>query len=213
MKGRFQVQLFVLKILMFITHSGFAFCPFDFNELLINEISKVILMLFTTAIFILISLKTCMAQVATCKDDEDKDVATCKDDNNGNPPNVISSKLLKSEGNPAWAASGANIDQGAGHSIIRTMANFVQYHAQVNVLAYSDDPPNLPPRNEKSKSKGVLLVNNAADEAAWFVHTVPNFLAYLSAYSWPQAETAKGHISALLNSVGKAIRYQEPYVY
>ncbi|KRX11692.1 Deoxyribonuclease-2-alpha, partial [Trichinella nelsoni] len=52
----------------------------------------------------------------------------------------------------------------------------------------------LPPRNEKSKTKGVLLVHSAADEAAWFVHTVPNFLAYLSAYSWPAAETPKGHM-------------------
>ncbi|KRZ00060.1 Plancitoxin-1, partial [Trichinella zimbabwensis] len=78
----------------------------------------------------------------------------------------------------------------------------------------------LPPRNEKSKTKGVLLVHNAADEAAWFVHTVPNFLAYLSAYSWPPAETPKGHMflcvsfsKVHLNSVGKAIRYQEPYIY
>ncbi|KRY49038.1 Deoxyribonuclease-2-alpha [Trichinella britovi] len=155
-------------------------------------------------------------------------VATCKDDGGNNvdwyfvykPPNVLSSKLLKSDGNPAWAASGANIDQNRGHSIITTMENFVQYHAQINVLAYSDDPPNLPPRNEKSKTKGVLLVRSAANEAAWFVHTVPNFLAYLNAYSWPAAETAKGHMflcisfsSAILNSVGKAIRYQEPYIY
>ncbi|KRX31581.1 Deoxyribonuclease-2-alpha, partial [Trichinella murrelli] len=127
---------------------------------------------------------------------------------------------LKSGENPVWADSRTNIDQNRDHSIITTMANFVQYHAQVNVLAYSDDPPNLPPRNEKSKTKGILLVRSGADEAAWFVHTVPNFLAYLSAYSWPPAETAKGHMflcisfsSALLNSVGKAIRYQEPYVY
>ncbi|KRX55806.1 Plancitoxin-1 [Trichinella sp. T9] len=136
------------------------------------------------------------------------------------PPNVLSSKLLKSDGNPAWAASGANIDQNRGHSIITTMASFVQFQREINVLAYSDDPPNLPPRNEKSKTKGVLLVRSAANEAAWFVHTVPNFLAYLNAYSWPAAETAKGHMflcisfsSAILNSVGKAIRYQEPYVY
>ncbi|KRY27838.1 Deoxyribonuclease-2-alpha, partial [Trichinella spiralis] len=135
------------------------------------------------------------------------------------PPNVLSSKLLKSGGNPAWADSRTNIDQNRDHSIIRTMASFVQHHAQINVLAYSDDPPNLPPRNEKSKTKGVLLVNNAADDAAWFVHTVPNFLAYLNAYSWPAAETAKGHMflcvsfsKVHLNSVGKAIRYQEPYM-
>ncbi|KRY27608.1 Deoxyribonuclease-2-alpha, partial [Trichinella spiralis] len=165
--------------------------------------------MFISIIVILISLKTCIAQVATCKDD-----------NNGNPPNVLSSKLLKSAMNPAWAPSGANINQNAGHSVALTMSSFVQFQAQVNVLAYSDDPPNLPPRNEKSKSKGVLLVRSGADEAAWFVHTVPNFLAYLSAYFWPAAETPKGHMflcvsfnKAHLNSVGKAIRYQEPYVY
>ncbi|KRZ18545.1 Deoxyribonuclease-2-alpha [Trichinella pseudospiralis] len=174
-------------------------------------------MTFISIIVILISLKTCIAQVATCKDDGDNNVDwyfVYK------PPNVLNSKLLKSAANPAWAPSGADINQGAGHSIIRTMASFVQHHAQINVLAYSDDPPNLPPRNEKSKTKGVLLVNNAADEAAWFVHTVPNFLAYLNAYSWPPAETAKGHMflcvsfsKAHLNSVGKAIRHQEPYIY
>ncbi|KRZ65807.1 hypothetical protein T10_2520 [Trichinella papuae] len=118
-------------------------------------------MMFTAVILIFISLKTCIAQVATCKDDGDNNVDwyfVYK------PPNVLSSKLLKSTVNPAWAASGANINQNAGHSIIRTMANFVQHHAQINVLAYSDDPPNLPPRNEKSKTKGdcelLDLINN-----------------------------------------------------
>ncbi|XP_003381884.1 deoxyribonuclease II family protein [Trichinella spiralis] len=173
--------------------------------------------MFISIIVILISVRTCIAQVATCKDDDNVDVDwyfVYK------PPNVLSSKLLKSAGNPAWAPSRQNINQNAGHSIIRTMASFVQFQREINVLAYSDDPPNLPPRNEKSKSKGVLLVRSAANEAAWFVHTVPNFLAYLSAYAWPAAETPKGHMflcisfsSALLNSVGKAIRYQEPYVY
>ncbi|KRZ47846.1 Plancitoxin-1, partial [Trichinella nativa] len=173
--------------------------------------------MFISIIVILISVRTCIAQVATCKDDGNGDVDwyfVYK------PPNLLSSKLLKSGGNPAWAPSMQNINQGADHSIVRTMESYVQHHAQINVLAYSDDPPNLPPRNEKSKTKGVLLVHNVADDAAWFVHTVPNFLAYLSAYSWPEAETPKGHLflcisfnSALLNSVGKAIRYQEPYVY
>ncbi|KRY09710.1 hypothetical protein T12_3733 [Trichinella patagoniensis] len=100
-------------------------------------------MMFISIIVILISLKTCIAQVATCKDNTNVD-----------PPNVLSSKLLKSAGNPAWASSRANIDRNADHSIIATMASFVLHHAQINVLAYSDDPPNLPPRNEKSKTKG-----------------------------------------------------------
>ncbi|KRX42596.1 Plancitoxin-1 [Trichinella murrelli] len=164
-------------------------------------------MMFTSIIVIFISLKICIAQVATCKDD-----------NNANPPNVLSSKLLKSAMNPAWAASGANIDQNRDHSIIRTMAT---NNGDIKVLAYSDDPPNLPPRNEKSKAKGVLLIDNRdTDAAAWFVHTVPKFLAHLGGYSWPAAETAKGHMflclafnEAHLNLVAKAIRYQEPFIY
>ncbi|KRX48241.1 hypothetical protein T09_14792, partial [Trichinella sp. T9] len=144
--------------------------------------------MFISIIVILISVRTCIAQVATCKDDGNVDVDwyfVYK------PPNVLSTKLLKSGGNPAWAPSGANINQNAGHSVVLTMSSFVQFQAQVNVLAYR-----------------ILLVRSAANEAAWFVHTVPNFLAYLSAYSWPEAETPKGHLflcisfnSALLNSV------------
>ncbi|KRZ04657.1 Deoxyribonuclease-2-alpha, partial [Trichinella pseudospiralis] len=124
------------------------------------------------------------------------------------------------ERSPTWANSAATIDQGAGHSVIRTMTDYVQNNPRINVLAYSDDPPNLPPRNVKSKTKGVILVDNGADAAAWFVHTVPNFLAHLGGYSWPQSETAKGHMflclsfdKAHLNLVGKAIRHQEPYIY
>ncbi|KRZ65842.1 Deoxyribonuclease-2-alpha, partial [Trichinella papuae] len=161
-------------------------------------------------ILILISLNCCTAQVATCKDDADN-----------NPPNVVSSSIMKSEGNPAWAPSAQNVDRNRDHSIVRTMANFIANNINIKVLAYSDDPPNLPPRNEKSKAKGVLLVDNRAnDAAAWFVHTVPNFLAYLGGYSWPPTETAKGHMflclslsEAHLNSVAKAVRYQEPYIY
>ncbi|KAL1283538.1 Deoxyribonuclease-2-alpha [Trichinella pseudospiralis] len=129
------------------------------------------------------------------------------------PPNVVTSKIMKSEGNPAWAPSAENVNDNREHSIVRTMAHFIANNADIKVLAYSDDPPNLPPRNEKSKTKGVLLVDNRVDDAAaWFVHTVPKFLAHLGGYSWPAAETAKGHMflcvsftEAHLNSVAKAI--------
>ncbi|KRZ65756.1 Deoxyribonuclease-2-alpha, partial [Trichinella papuae] len=133
------------------------------------------------------------------------------------PPNVLSTKLLKSAANPVWTRSAQTIDQGRGHSVFTTMASFIADHMNIKVLAYSDDPPNLPPRNEKSKAK---VDSTVTDAAAWFVHTVPNFLAHLGGYSWPPAETTKGHIflcvsfiEAHLNSVAKAIRYQEPYIY
>ncbi|KRZ65844.1 Deoxyribonuclease-2-alpha, partial [Trichinella papuae] len=137
------------------------------------------------------------------------------------PPNEVNTKIMKSEGNPAWNPSRSAINTDRQHSVVQTMANFILNDAQIKVVAYSDDPPNLPPRKEKGKAKGVLLIDiRVNDAAAWFLHTVPNFLAHLGAYSWPQTETAKGHmflcvsfIEAHLNSVAKAIRYQQPYIY
>ncbi|KRX34075.1 Plancitoxin-1 [Trichinella murrelli] len=174
--------------------------------------------MFIAIILILISLNCCTAQVATCKDDNNRNVdwfLVFK------PPNAVSSSIIKSDANFVWAPSAQNVNLDREHSIVRTMADFIANNGDIKVLAYSDDPPNLPSRNEKSKAKGVLLVHSGADdEAAWFVHTVPKFLAHLGGYSWPAAETAKGHMflclslrKTNLNSVAKAIRYQEPYIY
>ncbi|KRZ82602.1 Deoxyribonuclease-2-alpha, partial [Trichinella sp. T8] len=172
--------------------------------------------MYITIILILISLNCSTAQVATCTDDANNNV-DCTNPQYFKPPNVVSSSIMKSEGNPTWAASAQTIDQNAVHAIFRTMASFVAEHMDIKVLAYSDNPPNLLPRNEKSKAK---VDSTGTDAAAWFVHTVPKFLAHLGGYSWPAAETAKGHMflclsfnEAHLNLVAKAIRYQEPFIY
>ncbi|KRZ66514.1 Deoxyribonuclease-2-alpha [Trichinella papuae] len=181
-------------------------------------------MMLTATIIILVSLKSCIAQVATCKDDANTDTDWTKSSMGYfvyKPPNDLNTKIMKSEVNPRWSNSAASIDVTPGQSIARTMLHFVQNNPQIKVLAYNDDPPNIPARNRKSKAKGVLLIDKRRnDAAAWFVHTVPNFLAHLGGYSWPPTETAKGHIflclsfrEEFLNSVGKAIRYQEPYIY
>ncbi|KRY10353.1 Plancitoxin-1 [Trichinella patagoniensis] len=137
------------------------------------------------------------------------------------PPNVLQTKIMQSQGRPVWGLSAQTIERDNGHSVVRTMIHFIGDNANIKVLAYSDDPPNLPPRNVKSKAKGVILIDSTGTNAAtWFIHTVPNFLAYLGGYSWPQTETAKGHIflclsinEESLNVVAKAIRYQEPHIY
>ncbi|KRZ65813.1 Deoxyribonuclease-2-alpha, partial [Trichinella papuae] len=128
------------------------------------------------------------------------------------PPNEISTKVMKSGPDPAWGNSVRSINN-AQHSIGRTMVDFVRNTPQIKVLAYNNDPPNLPPGKETSKAK-------VTDAAAWFIHTAPNFLAHLGGYTWPAAETAKGHMFLCLslneihlNSVAKALRYQEPYIY
>ncbi|KRZ82603.1 Plancitoxin-1 [Trichinella sp. T8] len=166
--------------------------------------------MYITIILILISLNCSTAQVATCTDDA-----------NNNVDWYFVYKPPNSQGRPAWGASAETIEKDNGHSVVQTMVHFTGNNANIKVLAYSDDPPNLPPRNEKSKAKGVILIDNTRTNAAtWFIHTVPNFLAYLGGYSWPQTETAKGHIflclsinEESLNVVAKAIRYQEPHIY
>ncbi|KRX35394.1 hypothetical protein T05_5723 [Trichinella murrelli] len=107
----------------------------------------------------MISLKNSVAQVAICKDDGNGDLDCCEKFEKFfvyKPPTLLSTKIIKSERNPTWGNSAANIDQNAGHSIRRTMENFIANNGNINVLAYSDDPPNLPPMNEKSKAKGYL---------------------------------------------------------
>ncbi|KRZ65169.1 hypothetical protein T10_8247, partial [Trichinella papuae] len=107
-------------------------------------------MKFTAVVCILILLKTSTAQVATCRDDGDANTDwffVYK------PPNSLNSKIIKSAAAPAWTPSARAINQAAGHSISTTMAHFIANRAEISVLAYSDDPPNLPPRNEKSKAK------------------------------------------------------------
>ncbi|KRX67010.1 Deoxyribonuclease-2-alpha [Trichinella sp. T6] len=175
--------------------------------------------MLTVTIVILISFGSSWAQnVATCKADDNADLNwyfVYK------PPNVLQTKIMQSQGRPVWGPSAQTIERDNGHSVVRTMIHFIGDNANIKVLAYSDDPPNLPPRNVKSKAKGVILIDNTGTNAAtWFIHTVPNFLAYLGGYSWPQTETAKGHIflclsinEESLNVVAKAIRYQEPHIY
>ncbi|KRZ82336.1 Deoxyribonuclease-2-alpha, partial [Trichinella sp. T8] len=166
----------------------------------------------------MISLKNSVAQVSICKDDGNGDLdwfLVYK------PPTLLNTKIIKSGQNPVWERSARAINEVENHAISRTMASFIAEHINIKVLAYSDDPPNMPPQTVNSKAKGVLLIDNReTDAAAWFVHTVPKFLAYRGPYSWPASETAKGHMflcvsftEAHLNSVAKAIRYQEPFIY
>ncbi|KRY26641.1 hypothetical protein T01_15076, partial [Trichinella spiralis] len=111
----------------------------------------------------LILLKASTAQVATCRDDADANTDwffVYK------PPNSENSKIIKSAAVIAWTPSARAINLAAGHSISTTMANFIADNMNIKVLAYSDDPPNLPPQNGKSKAKGVLLVDNRVDDAA-----------------------------------------------
>ncbi|KAL1234293.1 Plancitoxin-1 [Trichinella spiralis] len=44
------------------------------------------------------------------------------------------------------------------------------------------------------RQTGVIILATNADSAAWIVHTVPGFPTARTAYSWPVAENARGHL-------------------
>ncbi|KRX39695.1 hypothetical protein T09_12401 [Trichinella sp. T9] len=108
-------------------------------------------MKFTAVVCILIILKTSTAQVATCKNDRDEDTDwffVYK------PPNALNSKIIQSGPNPVWERSARAINEIADHAISKTMASFIVEDRNIKVLAYSDNPPNMPPQTVNSKAKG-----------------------------------------------------------
>ncbi|KRZ65310.1 Deoxyribonuclease-2-alpha, partial [Trichinella papuae] len=93
-----------------------------------------------------------------------------------------------------WQDGAAAINVDRGHSFAKALEHVVGTHAQIKFLAYNNVPPRVPKVKTKSNSKGVIILSTNADAAAWIVHTVPGFPIPKTAYTWPAAETAKGHL-------------------
>ncbi|KRZ47623.1 hypothetical protein T02_14221, partial [Trichinella nativa] len=69
------------------------------------------------------------------------------------------------------------------HSFGRAVEHVVALNANNKFIAYSNVPPDLPKVKTKSNSKGVLMMDpEATDAAAWIVHTVPGFPKALRGY-------------------------------
>ncbi|KRX69449.1 Deoxyribonuclease-2-alpha [Trichinella sp. T6] len=82
-------------------------------------------------------------------------------------------------------------------------------------------PPDLPKVRTKSNSKGVLMMDpGATDAAAWIVHTVPGFPKALRGYVFPPAEIQKGHLlicltikESQIDPIAKTLRIATPLIY
>ncbi|KRX14441.1 Deoxyribonuclease-2-alpha [Trichinella nelsoni] len=121
-----------------------------------------------------------------------------------------------------WANGAAAVTQQNGHSFAAALTNVVGPHANVKFLAYNNVPPAVPNVKTKSNSKGVIIISTAPgqNDGAWIVHTVPGFPAARTGYSWPAAETAKGHLlicmtiaETQINAVAASLIQIEPFVY
>ncbi|KRX17672.1 Deoxyribonuclease-2-alpha [Trichinella nelsoni] len=131
-------------------------------------------------------------------------------------------KLLASDSPNDWANGAAPVTQNNAHSFAAALTDVVGPHANVKFLAYNNVPPAVPNVKTKSNSKGVIIISTAPgqNDGAWIVHTVPGFPAARTGYSWPAAETAKGHLlicmtiaETQINAVAASLIQIEPFVY
>ncbi|XP_003378197.1 deoxyribonuclease II family protein [Trichinella spiralis] len=131
-------------------------------------------------------------------------------------------KLLASDSPNDWANGAAPVTQNNAHSFAVALSDVVRPHANVKFLAYNNIPPAVPNVKTKSNSKGVIIINTAPgqNDGAWIVHTVPGFPAARTGYSWPAAETAKGHLlicmtiaETQINAVAASLIQIEPFIY
>ncbi|KRZ77506.1 Deoxyribonuclease-2-alpha [Trichinella papuae] len=137
-------------------------------------------------------------------------------------PTQANGKVLLSTAPGNWANGAAALTAAAGHSFAVSLTGVVANAANIKFLAYNNVPPAVPNVQTKSNSKGVIIVSIAggANEGRWIVHTVPGFPAAKTGYSWPAAETAKGHLlicmtiaETQINAIASSLIRAEPFVY
>ncbi|KRX52798.1 Deoxyribonuclease-2-alpha, partial [Trichinella sp. T9] len=137
-------------------------------------------------------------------------------------PTQASGKVLLSTAPGNWENGAAALTEPRGHSFAGSLTGVVTNEANIKFLAYNNVPPAVPNVQTKSNTKGVIIVSTAqgANEGRWIVHTVPGFPAAKTGYSWPAAETAKGHLlicmtiaETQINAIASSLIRAEPFVY
>ncbi|KRX56736.1 Deoxyribonuclease-2-alpha [Trichinella sp. T9] len=137
-------------------------------------------------------------------------------------PTQANGKVLLSTAPANWADGVAPLTAAAGHSFAGSLTGVVLDSPNIKFLAYNNVPPAVPKVQTKSNSKGVIIVSTAPgeNEGRWIVHTVPGFPAAKTGYSWPAAETAKGHLlicmtiaETQINAIASSLIRAEPFVY
>ncbi|KRZ29922.1 Deoxyribonuclease-2-alpha, partial [Trichinella pseudospiralis] len=126
-------------------------------------------------------------------------------------PGQANGKIIEATAAGAWQNGAQALSSDNGHSFAKTLEHVVGNNNNVKFLAYNNAPPGVPSIKTKSNSK---------DSAAWIVHTVPGFPTAKTAYSWPVAENARGHLLICLtisetqiNAIAASLLLVQPMVH
>ncbi|KAL1227064.1 Deoxyribonuclease-2-alpha [Trichinella pseudospiralis] len=135
-------------------------------------------------------------------------------------PGQANGKIIEATSAAAWQDGAQALSNNNGHSFAKTLEHVVGNDNNVKFLAYNNAPPGVPSIKTKSNSKGVIILATNADSAAWIVHTVPGFPTAKTAYSWPVAENARGHLLICLtisetqiNAIAASLLLVQPIIH
>ncbi|KRX12648.1 Deoxyribonuclease-2-alpha [Trichinella nelsoni] len=135
-------------------------------------------------------------------------------------PGQDTGKIIFATAAGAWDDGAQALSNSAGHSFAKTLEDVVRNQNNIKFLAYNNAPPGVPSMKTKSNSKGVIILATNADSAAWIVHTVPGFPTARTAYSWPVAENARGHLlicltisKSQINTIAASLLLVQPMVH
>ncbi|KRY08257.1 Plancitoxin-1 [Trichinella patagoniensis] len=112
------------------------------------------------------------------------------------PPGEKRGKILVTAA-PAWEAYPQDLDNNAGdHSFKKALESVTGTHPNKHFFAYNNAAAGVVGIKTKSNSKGVIILDttDAADAAAWIVHTVPGYPKPKATYTFPASEYENGHL-------------------
>ncbi|KRX33955.1 Plancitoxin-1, partial [Trichinella murrelli] len=114
------------------------------------------------------------------------------------PPGEKRGKILVAAA-PAWDAYPQDLDNNAGdHSFKKALESVTGTHQNKHFFAYNNAAAGVVGVKTKSNSKGLSVIildtTDAADSAAWIVHTVPGYPIPKATYTFPASEYKNGHL-------------------
>ncbi|KRY44553.1 Deoxyribonuclease-2-alpha, partial [Trichinella britovi] len=121
----------------------------------------------------------------------------------------------------AWADNPQDLGNAADHSFAKALESVAQVHNDKKFFAYNNAASGVIGVKTKSNSKGVLILDvNAADSAAWIVHTVPGYPKPKVPYTFPASEYANGHLllcltiaESQIEPIAVALFVASPFIY
>ncbi|KRY52410.1 Deoxyribonuclease-2-alpha [Trichinella britovi] len=135
-------------------------------------------------------------------------------------PGQVNGKIIVAGAAGNWENGARAINLADGHSFAKALEHVVGNDGAIKFLAYNNAPPRVPKVKTKSNSKGVIILSTNADAAAWIVHTVPGFPIPKTVYTWPAAETAKGHLllcltipESQINAIAASLLFIQPMIH